>query len=385
MRLALLVAGYAAGSAFAANAPGLAAPCDARTRWPLWSRYQERFLSSDGRVVDWDAGGRTTSEAQGYAMFFALVAGDRPLFERLMAWTRDNLAQGDLRRHLPAWHWGRDFQGRWVVLDANPASDADLWIAYALLEAGRLWSKPGYTDLAHQMLANVTHNEVADLPSFGPALLPAPFGFELPAGEWRLNPSYVPPQILRRFVTAHVPGPWQALLGGAIRMIRETAHGGLVADWVLYSAEHGFGTDPVCGPVGSYDAIRVYLWASMLAADDPLRAPLASATNGLYRMARRLGEMPERIDLYSERTEGGAPPGFWAVALAEARRRGDAATASRLEQKLARARHGGLYGTPPRYYDQNLILFAQGFIAGRFRFARDGSLHPSWEAPCAEQ
>jgi len=33
---------------------------------------------------------------------------------------------------------------------------------------------------------------------------------------------------------------------------------------------------------------------------------------------------------------------------------------------------------PPRYYEQVLSLFALGWYEGRYRFAADGQLRPSW-------
>ena len=73
-------------------------PCE--PSWPLWNRYAGTFISGDGRVIDRTAGDRTTSEGQAYALFFSLVANDRALFQRLLAWTEQNLAQGDLARFL---------------------------------------------------------------------------------------------------------------------------------------------------------------------------------------------------------------------------------------------------------------------------------------------
>ena len=52
------------------------------------------------------------------------------------------------------------------------------------------------------------------------------------------------------------------------------------------------------------------------------------------------------------------------------------------EEHLARAFKRGLYGDPPAYYDQNLVLFAQGFTESRYRFGADGSLAPAWETRC---
>jgi endo-1,4-beta-D-glucanase Y len=41
-------------------------------------------------------------------------------------------------------------------------------------------------------------------------------------------------------------------------------------------------------------------------------------------------------------------------------------------------RSTGLYGKDPAYYDQNLALFANGFMDGRFRFSLRGELKVEW-------
>src|SRR5512140_2824396 len=134
-----MLAAAGPGGAIAVVSP--ASGC-AAVSWPTWTRYVQAFVADDGRVIDHGDHDRTTSEGQAYALFFALVANDRPLFERLLRWTGDNLADGRLAERLPAWSWGQRRDGSWGALDANSASDADLWTAYALLEGGRLWSEP---------------------------------------------------------------------------------------------------------------------------------------------------------------------------------------------------------------------------------------------------
>src|SRR5207253_9506464 len=106
------------------------------------------------------------------------------------AWTENNLAQGDLTAHLPAWIWGKRDDGSWGVIDTNPAADADLWIAYTLLEAGRLWQERRYTALGSVIAARIVRDETATLPGLGRTVLPGPVGFRLRADAWRLNPSY---------------------------------------------------------------------------------------------------------------------------------------------------------------------------------------------------
>jgi endoglucanase len=111
----------------------------------MWKNYAAGFMDNQVRVIDHDANDRTTSEGQAYAMFFALVANDGARFDGLLHWTEVNLASGDLASHLPAWSWGKAPNGKWGVLDVNSASDADVWMAYTLLEAGVAWKEAHYT------------------------------------------------------------------------------------------------------------------------------------------------------------------------------------------------------------------------------------------------
>ena len=351
--------------------------------WPHWTKYVSAFVSADGRVVERSAADRTTSEGEAYALFFSLVAGDRPVFDRVLKWSQENLAQGDLGRHLPAWNWGKRRDGNWGVVDANSASDADLWMAYALLEAGRLWSEPRYGDLSRQILSNVLAREVSDLPGLGPMLLPGPAGFMLGNDRGvRLNPSYLPPQVLRRFSSAGIPGPWDTVLANSIRTLRDAGRGGAIADWVLYRPRRGYARDPVHGSVGSYDAIRAYLWIGMLSDQEESAGELARALRGLLRQFQETGKLPERVDVLSGRAGGTAPIGFYAALMPLARATADDRSLKALQDRVAATEKNGLYGDPPTYYDQNLVLFARGFLDGRFRFDADGTLHTDWERQC---
>ncbi|MFP1462014.1 glycosyl hydrolase family 8 [Escherichia coli] len=42
---------------------------------------------------------------------------------------------------------GQEENSKWEVLDSNSASDGDVWMAWSLLEAGRLWKEQRYTDI----------------------------------------------------------------------------------------------------------------------------------------------------------------------------------------------------------------------------------------------
>ncbi|WP_239668556.1 glycosyl hydrolase family 8, partial [Burkholderia cenocepacia] len=104
--LALAVTCAAAGMATRAHAAGTgaadAAGAGCSVAWPRWDAFKRDFISADGRVIDvGSADSRTVSEGQAYGLFFALVANDRRMFDTILAWTENNLAQGDLSAHLP--------------------------------------------------------------------------------------------------------------------------------------------------------------------------------------------------------------------------------------------------------------------------------------------
>ncbi|WP_390897882.1 cellulose synthase complex periplasmic endoglucanase BcsZ [Pseudomonas citri] len=352
--------------------PASAAQCG----WPAWDSYRQALVSPDGRVIDPSTEQQvTTSEGQGYGLFFALLANDRTTFARLLRWTQDNLAGGDLSRRLPAWQWGRDKDGHWQVLDPNNASDADLWIAYSLLEAGRLWRQPGYEKLGLDLLWLSAAHSVRPLPGLGLMLLPGGQGFDN-ANGWRLNPSYLPPQLLARF--ALVAPIWGELASNTQRLLMEGAPQGFAPDWLLWQRGQGWAVDNVTGAKGSYDAIRVYLWLGMLAEDAPGRSELLKHFQPMAQMTARLGAVPERLDTHSGADSGKGPVGFSAALLPMLASVSDGAD-------ILNAQRERLHREPPApdaYYNRSLLLFGQGWDERRYRFDRNGRLLPVWAPAC---
>jgi len=352
----------------------------AQAAWPLWSSFARRFLSPEGRVIDLDADDRTTSEGQAYGMFFALVANDRERFDRMLAWTVDGLSRGDLGANLPAWHWGGSREGKGSVIDSNSAADADLWLAYALLEAGRLWESDVYTNLATRLQRTIAASEVVTAPGLGLMLLPGPRGFALGNGSYKLNPSYLAPQLVLRMAQAFPDGPWATMYDGIPKLWRTGQAGGLVADWSVWTRS-GFSRQ-LAGESGkaSYDAIRVYLWAGMLHPGTPRRAELLECAGGMVKRLQEAELPPEEVAPDGRLKESRSPVGFSAAVvpllLAAAERRAVAAQRRRMAQDFDA--ETGLYGRPARYYDQCLALFSTGWTEDRFRFGPDGRLIVSW-------
>jgi len=357
------------------------APADEQHSWPAWQRFSERFIQADGRVIDITFDAKSTSEGQSYALFFALVANQPEQFATLLNWTSANLADKQLGEKLPGWLWGKRDDGSWGIKDRNAASDADLFIAYALLEAGRLWQQPQYTDLGKKLLALVSKEEVVEAGAAGTLLLPGPVGFKLSGDRYRINPSYMPGFMFHYFADVDGGGPWQAIWDDYLRVAPNVFASGVAPDLYVINTKGVVTPDSERAPSSSYDAIRVYLWAGMsrdAASQQLLRllAPYAKVirANG--------GAPPEKVNPANGVAikADWAPIGYSGAVLpfVSALRDQDLADEQlgRLRRDLVRAKLGG----DTNYYDQMLIMFGEGWQEGYYRFDEQGRLQPRWQS-----
>lgn len=359
--------------------------CWREKHWQAWEAFARVFVQADGRVIDRTAGDRSTSEAQAYALFFALVANDSQRFQSILSWTANNLAQADLHANLPAWLWGARGEDGWGVRDANPASDADLWLAYTLFEAARLWQQPEYALTAKAVLELVKAHEIADVPALGLMLLPAPHGFVGKEGGWRFNPSYLPEFQMRALQREDPQGPWLQLWQNHVKAMRQVMNKGIAPDWYEVTVDGQIVPDRLTPHLASYDAIRVPLWDGMtprLTSSEndfslrPLLLPFAAL------LAQTIAPA-EKWDAATGQGFGGAPIGFSAAVLPFLSVM-DEDAATRQRQRLKNSRVGGNLGSPPHYYDQALAMFGEGWDSRRFRFDQDGRLIPKWEKSCCD-
>ena len=326
-----------------------------------WNAFASHFLSPEGRVVDTANGGITHSEGQGWAMLFALRAGDRPRFGRIADWTRENLRHASHGLHA----WGGT--GSDGSEDPNNATDGDLFIATALILAGEQWGRPDWRAsglaTAQDILRMLPRRVGGRL-----VLLPGLRGFER-GGEVIVNPSYYAFPMLRVLARA-LPDPlWLDLATDGLALLRDSCFGvhGLPADWVAVSQADGRVTPAEGWPARfSYDAVRVPLWLGWAGlVDEPgLRGPAA-----YWAEAPR--PPPAWVDLRSaEAAPVPALPGMAAVADLAMRRTGLAVAARQPDGASRAPRRDGnpsaslRDGNPPaslrddNYYSAALSLLA---------------------------
>ncbi len=184
------------------------------------------YVRPDGRVSRRDQGGDTVSEAQAYGLLLTEVTGKFAMFGRIWWWTRTHLQLGS---GLFAFH--ADAAGH--VLSTEPASDADLLIAWALLR----YQGP-HSAARHQAGRRVAAAVLAQETTIGPGGRPV-----LTAGPWATNPptsldpSYWALPALTSLAQLTGDPQWRSLASEAVMLTRRLTDGGrkLPPDWAQLS------------------------------------------------------------------------------------------------------------------------------------------------------
>jgi endoglucanase len=204
-----------------------------------------------------------------------------------------------------------------------------------------------------------------------------------------LNPSYIPLFILNRLAAVDPEGPWSNVAMEVPSLLERSSKNGFAMDWVCYTPGEGFTPCQANGkktpePVGSYDAIRVYLWAGMLPDSSSAKARILHALPGMSRYLSQDAAPPEKINNDGVPMNGGGPVGFSAALLPYLH---SISNDSAYAQQLVRIKsqldeksnlYGAGYGSGPTYYDQNLVLFASGWVEKCFQFGSNGELLVRW-------
>lgn len=300
--------------ALAGLAVGGAAPVGTREDWLAFER---RFVAPEGRVVDNGNRNVSHSEGQGYGLLGALRADDHATFDRILTWTMNNLKRPT--DALFAWRWQPETSPN--VTDLNNATDGDIHIAWALLEAGQAWANPLYRRMGQAIGRDLLRRCIVQV---GPrwVLLPGAFGFQNSA-RVVVNLSYYAFAALR-VIARHLPDPaWGRVEQDGLELIRDSRFGmyQLPPDWLELPTHGGRGVMAQAWPKRfSFDAVRIPLnlsWTGLA------QESAVSSAMRLWNTSSQRG-MPAWIDLMTNVTPGyPAPPGIVAIArLVEAAQAG---------------------------------------------------------------
>ncbi len=273
-----------------------------------WFAFRNRFLAPDGRVIDTGNRSISHSEGQGFSMLMAVRADDRSAFDRMWGWTRTRLARP--RDALHVWRYRPAAAN--PTEDGNNATDGDLFLAWALLEAGQAWGVADHTQSAQAIGRDVLRLLLRSAGGMT-LLVPGARGFER-RDHVVVNPSYYCFPAIRKLAAA-VPDPaWVRMASDGITLLRQARFGrwGLPPDWLTVAkSDRRLGLPNNWAPRFSYDAVRVplYLGWGGLGTEPAVQSAAAFWGDGVHR------ELPAWTDLSTNAVSPyQASPGIAAVA-----------------------------------------------------------------------
>jgi endoglucanase len=221
----------------------------------LANHFLDTYVRASGEVVRTDQGGDVVSEGEAYALLLADDTGRNDIARSVWQWTSAHLQRPD---GLVSWH----ADGTGHVLDPQSASDADVLLAYGLLNykgPDRTTLTTAGTRLAGAVLAHETTTVGGVV-----TLVAGPWA----TGSATVDPSYWMPSVFRALATATHDSRWQALADGSVRLLDQlTQHGStLPPDWAhvvagKLTAMGAPGTSDQ--PRYSLDAARVPVWLAI--------------------------------------------------------------------------------------------------------------------------
>jgi endoglucanase len=170
-------------------------------------RFLARYVLRNGRVIRREQGSDTASAGQAQAMLISVAVGDKPRFARIWGWARSHLQRPD---GLLASHWRA---GR--LANGQPASDADLDAARALLLAARRFAAPADRGAGLRLARAILARETTTIAGIR-VLLAGPWGVGRHPAP--VNPSYWAPHTFELLAKATGDARFGALEQGALRL-----------------------------------------------------------------------------------------------------------------------------------------------------------------------
>lgn len=314
-----------------------------------WEQYKKHFVSKDGRVIDYYQNRASHSEGQGYGMLLALMHDDKVLFDKIWIWTKNNI---NVRKDgLLAWLWGKRSDEKWGVIDYNNATDGDILVAFALIEAEKKWGEQQYKSDALLIIQNI-REELAVNWQGRTLLLPAYYGFKK-EDAIVINPSYIILPAFRAFAEVDEKPFWNKIYKDSYSILTEALFStlDLPPDWIILK-KSGISVYSERSENYGYEAIRVALYASF--EDNP---EFPAGIEEILNAYNKTGYIPLWVNLVDDSISlNPAPAGFYAVYARAAKIMGKEA----LSEKLFKEAENKLKAEKDDYYSTTLYLLAKG-------------------------
>ena len=218
-----------------------------QTEYAAWKSAHAKACDNGSWVVVKD--GSVVSEGIGYGMLLAAGLNDQPLFDGLYRYYSDHADSNGLM------NWATGLCDAPGNNKANAATDGDLDVAMALVQAASRWPSGNYLDQAKTLAGKIAMFE-SEMCGTRRVLKPGDAfgGCSDKNGQDKINPSYFAPGYYRVF--AHYfpeqAAVWTALIDGSYELFAsyQARMGNLVPDWSKADGSDWYGASYY------YDACR---------------------------------------------------------------------------------------------------------------------------------
>ncbi len=324
----------------------LTGPCSQKE---AWQAYKNKFISNDGRIIDYFQDSISHSEGQGYGLLLSLMHDDQEAFDRVLKWSLENL---QVRRDaLFAWAWGKRSNGSWMVINYNNASDGDILIAFALINAAKKWHHQPYMNLALTIIKDIRtllalHQADISL------IMPGYYGFQEKSGVV-LNTGYLILPAFSMFYGVDDTKFWTGIYNDSLKILKKARFSSfkLPSDWILIQNGNVSVYTPKSSSFG-YEAIRIPLYMIW----DDNREGLEFFSPYL-QFVQKSGYLPNRVNLINGSISiNEAPAGFYAVFGRCAEILGN----NELSRKLLKKASDKITQEPNDYFSHTLYLLSKG-------------------------
>lgn len=230
-----------------------------------WEAYKDQFLSPQGRIIDTGNDNVSHSEGQGYGLFLAVKAQDQAAFKQIWQWTQAHL---QVRSADKLFIWRRREGIPLAQEDQNNATDGDMIIAWALLEAARQWQQDEYATAAAAILLDIKKLLIVPWNDMS-VILPGNFGFV--KNEFIVvNPSYWVYPALQAFAEFDPDPVWEKVIADGRVLLQKARFGRwqLPPDWLELRTDQTL--QPAKTARFGFDAIRVPLYWIMAGLEPEL-------------------------------------------------------------------------------------------------------------------
>jgi endoglucanase len=185
-------------------------------------------------IIDPSQGNRAVSEGFGYGLLLSLYFNDRASFDAILkGYQKNTQSRGD---GLSAWLM--DSKGN--ITSRDNAIDADIDVAWALLEAGIKWPGSNYKTSALKIIASIGEKALVKV-NGKTYLLPSSEAYDFTKGEdFILNPSYFNFLAFKEFAEVDPSHNWMGIINASYEIIDKClAKFGFVPDWIGVNSKTG--------------------------------------------------------------------------------------------------------------------------------------------------